>query len=167
MALNEFVAIYASTINQKIYFGTAAPTTGTFAAGDRVINTSLSTGNPVEWVCISAGTPGTWKAIYPVNDSGGTASASSSAATLSKRSGVITSEALTTAAGAAETLTITNTLVAATSIITCSVRNGTNTQGIPVVGVVTPGSGSFTVKVYNLHSSQALNGTVKVSFAIQ
>lgn len=96
----------------------------------------------------------------------GTATASSSAATVSKQAGVVTSEALTTAAGAAETLTITNTLVAAGDIVMCSVKNGTNTQGIPVVGAVTPGTGSFTVKVWNLHATEALNGTVKVTFLV-
>src|SRR5688572_28761934 len=47
----------------------------------------------------------------------GTATAVAGAATLSKQSGVITSEALTTAAGSGYTLTLTNTLVSASSRI--------------------------------------------------
>src|ERR1700741_2103787 len=94
----------------------------------------------------------------------GTASATAGAATLNKQTGTITSEAITTAAGAAYTLTLTNSVVSATSRVTGSVDNGTNTQGIPVVGLVTPGSGSVTIKVYNLHASQALNGTIKINF---
>ena len=42
--------------------GTAAPTTGTWATGDRVENTTApSAGSPLGWVCTSGGTPGTWK----------------------------------------------------------------------------------------------------------
>jgi hypothetical protein len=41
--------------------GTAAPTTGTWQAGDRVQNTAPAAGGKVGWVCVTAGTPGTWK----------------------------------------------------------------------------------------------------------
>lgn len=95
-----------------------------------------------------------------------TATASSGAATLNMPMGVVTSEALTTAAAAAYTLTLTNSKVAAADVVVASVANGTNTQGIPVVGRVTPAAGSVVILVYNLHASQALNGTIKVSFAV-
>lgn len=98
--------------------------------------------------------------------SAGTASATAGAATLSKQAGVITSEALTTAAGAAYTLTLTNTLIAATSIVLASFQNGTNTQGTLVLGLVTPGAGSATIVVRNTHATEALNGTIKISFLV-
>jgi hypothetical protein len=41
--------------------GTAAPTTGTWAVGDKVWNTEPSATEYVGWICVSAGTPGTWK----------------------------------------------------------------------------------------------------------
>lgn len=41
--------------------GTAAPTTGTWARGDRVINQSPAAGGYIGWVCVQAGTPGVWK----------------------------------------------------------------------------------------------------------
>lgn len=41
-------------------FGTAAPTTGTGAVGDRVQNSSSVAGQPKGWRCTSAGSPGTW-----------------------------------------------------------------------------------------------------------
>lgn len=41
-------------------FGTAAPTTGTWAVGDTVYNTSPAIGESLYWVCVTAGTPGTW-----------------------------------------------------------------------------------------------------------
>jgi len=97
---------------------------------------------------------------------GGTASATGGAATLNKNAGKITSEALTTAAGVAYTLTLTNSEIAAADIVLASVKNGTNTQGIPRVGLVTPAAGSVTIQVYNDHASQALNGTIVISFVV-
>jgi exosome complex RNA-binding protein Csl4 len=96
----------------------------------------------------------------------GTATATSGAATLNKQAGVITSESLTTAAAAAYTLTITNSLVAAGSIVLASVQSGTNTQGVLSIDSVTPDDGSVVIVVRNRHASQALNGTIKVSFVV-
>src|ERR1044072_2360807 len=96
----------------------------------------------------------------------GTATASSGAATLSKQSGTITSESLTTAAAGGYTLTLNNTVVAATSRGDVNVDNGTNSAGIPVVSLVTPSSGQVIIKVYNLHASAAFNGTIKINFTV-
>jgi hypothetical protein len=41
--------------------GTAAPTTGEWARGDIVWNINAAAGGKVGWVCVAAGTPGTWK----------------------------------------------------------------------------------------------------------
>lgn len=95
-----------------------------------------------------------------------TATATAGAATLSKVSGVVTSEALTTAAAAAYTLTITNTLVSATSIVLASVCFGTSTTGVPVISRITPGANSIVIVITNEHASAALNGTIKVSFVV-
>jgi len=43
--------------------GTAAPTSGTWKRGARVWNLSPSVGGAPGWVCVSGGTPGTWKAM--------------------------------------------------------------------------------------------------------
>ncbi len=95
-----------------------------------------------------------------------TATASAGAATLNNFSGTITSEALTTAQNAIYTLTITNSKITATDLVYASVSNGTNTQGTPVIGRVQPSAGSLVIQVINKHATaQALNGTVKVSFA--
>jgi len=48
------------TTSNKIDYGTAAPTTGTWVPGDRVYNTNPKAGDPTEWVCVVAGTPGVW-----------------------------------------------------------------------------------------------------------
>lgn len=114
----------------------------------------------------------TWR-FYSMSDSslwnldGGTASATAGAATLNKSSGIITSEALTTAQNALYTLTLTNSVIVATDIVFTTLANGTNTQGTPVVVRVTPGSGSVVIIVKNMHdAAQALNGTIKIGFVV-
>jgi hypothetical protein len=46
-------------VNQR----TAAPTTGTWTQGDIVWNTTPAAGGAPGWVCVTSGTPGTWKAM--------------------------------------------------------------------------------------------------------
>lgn len=94
----------------------------------------------------------------------GTATATAGAATLAKVAGKITSEALSTAAGATYTLTITNTKIEATDLVFASVAYGTSTTGTPAVTRVTPSANSLIVVVQNVHASAALNGTIVVSF---
>ena len=101
-----------------------------------------------------------------IDSDSGTATASAGAATVSKMAGVVTTESLTTAAAAAYTLTLTNTTIAATDMVFASVANGTNSAGIPIVGKITPGSGSCTIGIENQHGSNAFNGTLKISFLV-
>lgn len=96
----------------------------------------------------------------------GTASATAGAATCSTQRGTITSEALTTAALATYTLTLTNTKVSTTSQVLVSPDNGTNTQGELSIQRVTPGAGSVVILLKNTHTSQAYNGTVKFNFVV-
>jgi hypothetical protein len=43
---------------------TAAPTTGTYAQGDFIRNSTPSGATPVfGWICTASGTPGTWVAL--------------------------------------------------------------------------------------------------------
>ncbi len=95
-----------------------------------------------------------------------TASATAGAATLNAPAGIITSESLTTAAGADYTLTLTNSFITATSAVLASVGNGTNTTGDPSLFSVTPAAGSATIIVRNGHATVALNGTLKISFIV-
>ena len=43
--------------------GTAIPATGKWARGARIWSTTPTIGNPPGWVCVTAGTPGTWQAM--------------------------------------------------------------------------------------------------------
>jgi hypothetical protein len=45
----------------KFRMGAAAPASGTWAVGDRVFNSAPVAGGTEGWVCVTAGTPGTWK----------------------------------------------------------------------------------------------------------
>ena len=45
----------------RTYFGTAAPTSGTWNRGDVVYNKFAALGGALGWKCIAAGSPGTWK----------------------------------------------------------------------------------------------------------
>jgi hypothetical protein len=96
-----------------------------------------------------------------------TATATAGAATLNAAgSGVVTSEALTTAAAATYTLTLTNDMIAAGDVVLASVKYGTSTTGSPVVTQVTPAAGSVVIIVQNIAASAAVNGTLKISFVV-
>lgn len=95
-----------------------------------------------------------------------TATATAGAATLNKNAGVVTSEALTTAAGATYTLTLTNSAIAAADQVYVEVGNGTNTTVGPSKAGVKVNEGSVVVDIRNTHASAALNGTLKISFLV-
>lgn len=48
-------------LTRREYQGSAAPVSGTWAVGDIVWNNAPSAGAYEKWICVSAGTPGTWK----------------------------------------------------------------------------------------------------------
>lgn len=51
------------TMGRGVIYDTAAPTTGTWERGDIVWNSAPSAGGTPGWMCVAAGTPGTWKAM--------------------------------------------------------------------------------------------------------
>lgn len=53
---------FTSTPSISISEGTAPPTTGTYTAGSRIMNTAPANGI-AEWICTTGGTPGTWTAV--------------------------------------------------------------------------------------------------------
>lgn len=88
-----------------------------------------------------------------------------STATVSKQSGVITSGAITTAAAADHVMTVTNTLVTATSKIVASIHKNGST-GWPVITSIEPGAGSFVIRITNMHASAAFNAALKIAFRV-
>lgn len=61
--VNDTVYASKNAAGKNVVYGTAAPTTGTWAVGDTVWNTAPAAGGTPGWVCTTAGTPGTWKAM--------------------------------------------------------------------------------------------------------
>lgn len=51
-------------LGRRQAFGSTAPTAGTWVVGDEVKNTAPSSAGIEKWVCVTAGTPGTWEAVY-------------------------------------------------------------------------------------------------------
>ena len=85
---------------------------------------------------------------------------SSNAGTMTKRAAVVTSESLTTAAGASQAMTITKTGVVAGDLVFITRAGGTNTRRSYAYDAVTT-TDTITVTVYNNEPTNALNGTLK------
>ena len=96
----------------------------------------------------------------------GTATSTAGAATINAQTGLITTEALTTAAGATYTMTLTNNRINASSLVDVMIGKGTATTGIPTVTWVTAAAGSVVIILQNIHASAALNGTIKIGFSV-
>jgi len=95
-----------------------------------------------------------------------TATSTAGAATINTQTGVITTEALSTAAGATYTMTLTNSLIQAGSVVIPTIGKGTATTGEPVVQFVTPAAGSCVILIRNVAAAAALNGTIKIGFVV-
>jgi hypothetical protein len=107
-----------------------------------------------------------WAWPVSLDPESGTVTAAAGAATLDKIAGKVTSEAITTAAGADYTLTLTNATIAAADLVFVSVANGTNTTEGIAVNRVQPAAGSVVIKIRNTHASSALNGTIVISYEV-
>jgi hypothetical protein len=81
--------------------------------------------------------------------------------------GRVATDSLTTAAGAAQTVTINSTLskVTATSIVLVTMNGGTNTAGTPVFKAV-PGANQIVITITNKHAADAFNGTFDLGFVV-
>jgi hypothetical protein len=60
---DETVMLPRVKLGPKEGFGTTAPTAGTWALGDRCWHTAPAAAGVPGWVCTTAGSPGTWKAM--------------------------------------------------------------------------------------------------------
>jgi len=86
-------------------------------------------------------------------------------ATLNQDAGTI-SVNLNTVALTTCTLALNSNQITPNSILSIEIANGTNTQGDPTVGLVTPGNGIATIAISNRHATQTFNGTLKVAFVV-
>ena len=93
------------------------------------------------------------------------ATSTAGAATLNTVSGRILTEALTTAAGSTYALTLTNSLLVATSAPQVQVVPGTNTAVGAEVTSVNSASGSAAITITN-RGTAAFNGTLLIGFYV-
>jgi len=131
------------------------------AAGAAVQLATTGGDTSIDFQLIAKGTEGN----ILIGGYGGVA-ATAGAATGASQRGYVTSETLTTAAAGTYTLTLTNPHVKANSFILAGVEDGTNTQGKLTIGKTKAVAGTATIEVHNIHASQALNGTIVISYAI-
>ena len=63
------VVKFTTSIPINVFNGTAfaAPTTGTYASGDIIFNSAPTAGGFIGWVCVTSGTPGTWKTFGAIS----------------------------------------------------------------------------------------------------
>lgn len=95
----------------------------------------------------------------------GMGTATGNSVTINNGSGVITTAALTTAAGATQAVTLTNSNIAVGDIVLAQVDpNGS--AGTPVVANVAITAGQAVITLQNIHASAALNSAVKVYFQL-
>lgn len=91
------------------------------------------------------------------------------AVTLNTRTGLITTQSETAAAGVSAAFTVNNSLATATSNIRAWVVNyaGTfTTNGLPIVSVDNRTAGTFDIVVSNAHGANALSGVLIIGFEI-
>lgn len=94
-----------------------------------------------------------------------TGTESSNAVTVNEQSGVITTSALTTAAGSSYSITFTNSKIATSSVVMLSWMGGTNTTKTVSLSA-TAGNGTSTISINNIGPTTALNGTLIIGFAV-
>jgi hypothetical protein len=117
------------------------------------LTTGVKSASPTAGIGYSTGAGG---AVTQITDA-------TTGVTLSKVCGQITTVALTTAAGAEERFTVTNTTVVATD---CVATNTTYAgAGTPIVKAEKIAANAFDIVITNLHASAALNAAMVINFA--
>lgn len=97
--------------------------------------------------------------------SGTPGAAAGNTPTINSSSGTITTAALTTVGGASQAITLTNSLISASSVVLVQYSGGTNTTTNINISCV-PAAGSATLTIYNNTAATALNGTVILKFYV-
>jgi hypothetical protein len=134
-------------VSMDIVNAAAAVNTGTFP-------NAVKSSSPSAGVGYATGAGG---AITQITDA-------TTGVTLNTVAGQVTTVALTTAAGAEERFTVTNSRVAATDVVVVGTTYAG--AGTAAVTVVKTAAGAFDVVITNLHASAALNAALVVNFAV-
>jgi hypothetical protein len=65
--LSDLLSVPTALTNLGLGSAAAAPTTGTWAVGNRFFNSTPVASGKIGWVCTTGGTPGTWKAFGAID----------------------------------------------------------------------------------------------------
>lgn len=88
----------------------------------------------------------------------------STAVTIDSYAGVITTVSATTAAGSNVAFTVNNSKVtSASKVLLTAVHVG---AGVPVFTLDSINNGSFVIRIYNVHPTNAFNNLFKISFLV-
>lgn len=71
----------------RVFWGSAAPTSGTYNTGDIVWDSNPAVGSPSMWICMSGGSPGTWYATHPLPNGGSLGTLNTTSAVLTVSNG--------------------------------------------------------------------------------
>ena len=116
---------------------TGAPASGTWNAGDYVINTAPAAASPLEWLCTSGGSPGTWVSTGPLQ-AVATVTANSAAASIPVTANIVS---ITGSGGYSLTLAAPTAAQSGTQIGFVNASSGTVTlvaaTGAAIVGLAT------------------------------
>lgn len=130
-----------------------------YAAGVSPINTALDPGNIV----------GTLNTIIGQLNGVQCVASGATPQTCNGTRGVVTTNSLSTAAVTNAAFVINNSAVTATAVMNCNLTaySGTLvTNGVPVILTCVPGAGIITVNIYNAGATNALGGTLNISFTV-
>lgn len=125
------------------------------------VDTGQSFGAGPQSVAASAFQVAARAAVMSIN----TATSTAGAATLNTLLGRIVTESLSTAAGATYTMTLTNSAIAANSIVEAQIFSLTNVVPGMAVTSITPAAGSCVIVCTNT-SATALSGTMCIVFDV-
>ncbi|MEO7750979.1 MAG: hypothetical protein ABIS09_06615, partial [Sphingomicrobium sp.] len=150
----------AITTARQLRVDNAAPSTGAHGQGEFTLYRG-STAGLIGWNCTTAGSPGTWQALYSgygtgnigyVTGAGGTVTQATSKATgvtLNKLSGQVTMNAAALAASASAAFTLTNSQIAATDVVLVTIASGATSNSY-ITQVQATAAGSCSIQLRNV-----------------
>lgn len=146
---DDMVITPATTITGALTTSGGIANTGAITS-----TTSITSSGPTSGIGYSTGAGGAVTQI----------TSASTAVTLDKVCGQITTVALTTAAAAEEAFVVNNSVVDANDIVVVSTTYAGG--GKPVVFVTNTGAGVFTINISNVAAAAALDAVLVVNFAV-
>uniref|UniRef100_A0A6C0E0P8 Uncharacterized protein n=1 Tax=viral metagenome TaxID=1070528 RepID=A0A6C0E0P8_9ZZZZ len=89
-----------------------------------------------------------------------------SGVTLNSPAGVVTTVSTSLSTNGTTSFVISNSYIKADSVVLSNIVNYAGSQGSPFVRVQAVTSGSFSIAIRNVDDINALNGAIKIGFAI-